>query len=419
MRSVRETISIAVLGLLALIGPALAPLPATASEVRPITLPIDPAYIDQVRWSDTWGAPRGGGRSHIGVDMLGSKMIPMVAVKDSVIAWGRFDNARGSILKLEDADGWQYQYIHFNNDTPGTDDKLATCTDTFSARICDAWNPSTKKFEHGFTVSEGEFIGFMGDGGNAEHTTPHLHFEIYKPTGSGVTPINPTPSVDAALQVVVSGPLVNPELVAPWSSFDELAEDLYQTTYGRSATPTERTLFAADIRQNGLWQSIAPRVGEFSAAGVIDRLYFAFFQRTADQEGLEYWLGVSGDGTDVNVIAENFALGNEFVNSYGDVEFGIFLDELYTNVLDRPSDEEGKAYWLSLLESGQLDRGSIVVQFTESLEMRNLTRNRSEITALTLLRYDRMPSKAEITAWKALRSDNELGAAIEFWYVGS
>ena len=383
-----------------------------------MTLPIDPAYVNQVRWSDTWGAPRGGGRSHIGVDLLGAKMIPVVAVKDSVIAWGRFDNDRGSILKLEDADGWQYQYIHFNNDTPGTDDKLGSCTDTFSARICGAWNSDTRKFDYGFTVTEGEFIGFMGDGGNAESTTPHIHFEVYKPSGSGVTPINPTPSMDAALQVVVSGPLVNPELVAPWESFDQLAEDIYQTTYGRSATPIERRLFAADVREKGLWPAIAPRVGEFSAAGVIDRLYFAFFQRRADQQGLEYWLGLSGDGTDVNVIAENFALGDEFTNAYGEVEFGVFLDELYSNVLDRPSDTEGKAYWLSLLESGQLDRGSIVVQFTESLEMRNLTRNRSEITALSLLRDNRMPTKPEIASWKSLRAENTLGAAIELWYQG-
>jgi hypothetical protein len=416
VRSFEKTVLAVALALLATVVPSIGLNPASADEVRPITLPIDPGHVEQVRWSDTWGASRGGGRSHIGVDMLGAKMIPLVAVKDSVIAWGRFDNARGSILKLEDSDGWQYQYIHFNNDTPGTDDKAGSCTDTFSARICGAWNRETERFEHGFTVSEGEFVGYMGDGGNAESTTPHLHFEVYKPFGSGVTPINPTPSVDAALQVVLSGPLVDPALVAPWASFDELVEDLYQTTYGRSATAQERADFATDIRRSGLWPAIAPRVGEFSAAGVVDRLYFAFFQRRADQEGLEYWLGISGGGTDVNVIAENFALGEEFLNAYGDSDFSLFLDALYTNVLNRPSDEEGKAYWLSFLESGELDRGSIVVQFTESLEMRNLTRNRSEITVLTLLRDDRMPTAEEITGWTSLRANRTLGASIELWY---
>lgn len=407
--------------IIALLAAVVSPIgvqAASADEVRPMTLPIDPAYVDQVRWTDTWGAPRSGGRSHIGVDMLGAKMVPLVAVKDSVIAWGRFDNDRGSILKLEDAEGWQYQYIHFNNDTPGTDDRLGACTDTFSARICEAWDDDTGRFDYGFTLSEGEFVGWMGDGGNAEGTTPHLHFEIYKPSGAGVTPINPTASVDAALRTVLSGPVVDPDMVAPWASFDELVADVYNTAYGRAASVRERDQFAADIREKGLWPAIAPRVGEFSAAGVIDRLYFAFFQRRADQAGLEYWLSISGGGTDVNVIAENFALGEEFLNAYGDADFNVFLDQLYTNVLERTSDVEGKAYWMGYLESGQLDRGSIVVQFTESLEMRNLTRNRSEITSLTLLRDDRMPTPAEITAWSTLRSQHSLGAAIELWYGG-
>jgi hypothetical protein len=415
VKSLRKSAFVPVVALLAAVVPPIGLNAASADEVRPITLPIDPAYVDQVNWTDTWGAPRGGGRTHIGVDMLGAKMIPLVAVKDSFISWGRFDNDRGSILKLEDSDGWQYQYIHFNNDTPGTDDKLGTCTDTFSARICDAWDGS--RFESGFTVSEGEFIGWMGDGGNAENTVAHLHFEIYKPSGLGVSPINPTPSVDAALQVVLSGPIVEPALVAPWASFDVLIEDVYETTYGRPASARERDQFASDIRTQGLWTALAPRVGEFSPAGIIDRLYFAFFLRNADQAGYEYWLGISGAGTDVNVIAENFALGEEFINAYGEKDFGVFLDQLYVDVLNRPSDDKGKAYWMSFLESGELDRGSIVVQFTESEEMRNLTRHRSEITALTMVRHDRMPSAGEISTWTSVRASLSLEAAIEQWYV--
>lgn len=353
--------------------------------------------------------------------MLGAKMIPLVAVKDSHISWGRFNNENGSILKLQDAQGWEYQYIHFNNDTPGTDDKAAACTDTFSERICSYWDPEGGwSGSGGFTetvwLTEGEFIGYMGDGGNAENTTPHLHFEIYKPTGQGVAPINPTPSVDAALRVAVSGPLVHADLVAPWSSYEALVNDLYQETYGRSPTSAEYSLFASDISDNGLWSALAPRVGEFSAAGTIDRLYLAYFLRHPDLDGFNYWIDVFGSGTDINDIAEYFALSDEFVNRYGDSDFGPFLDQLYIDVLGRPSDSQGREYWLGLLQSGELNRGQIVVQFTESEEMRGLTRYRSEITAITLLKDQRIPTDNEISNWSVMRASVPLDSALEQWY---
>ena len=31
----------------------------------------NPAYLDEVRWTDTWGAPRSGGRTHIGIVVPG------------------------------------------------------------------------------------------------------------------------------------------------------------------------------------------------------------------------------------------------------------------------------------------------------------------------------------------------------------
>jgi len=33
-------------------------------------------------------------------------------------------------------------------------------------------------------VQAGELIGWMGDSGNAESTSPHLHFELRDPAGS-------------------------------------------------------------------------------------------------------------------------------------------------------------------------------------------------------------------------------------------
>jgi len=46
------------------VGASLAPGagPVAAAEVRVITLPIQADQVTKVHWSDTYGAPRGGGR---------------------------------------------------------------------------------------------------------------------------------------------------------------------------------------------------------------------------------------------------------------------------------------------------------------------------------------------------------------------
>mgnify|MGYP000680693306 CR=1 FL=1 len=85
-RTSRHTPVIAVLAaVLAATLSTVSPAPVAAATVPDITVPIALDHLDQVRWTDTWGAPRSGGRSHVGVDMLGPKMTPMVAAADGVI----------------------------------------------------------------------------------------------------------------------------------------------------------------------------------------------------------------------------------------------------------------------------------------------------------------------------------------------
>ena len=90
----------AVFFVLATFTAVVVPVTPAQSQIYPITFPIASGYEDQVTWSDTYGAPRSGGRTHIGVDLLGPKMIPLVAANDGVVTWGRFDNSRGTICLL-------------------------------------------------------------------------------------------------------------------------------------------------------------------------------------------------------------------------------------------------------------------------------------------------------------------------------
>ncbi len=90
------------------------------------------------------------------------------------------------------------------------------------------------------------------------------------------------------------------------------------------------------------------------------RLYLAFFDREAEIGGANYWLGVSAQGNSIDAISSQFAISAEFENTYGSADNNRYLEILYQNVLGRQPDAAGFNYWLAFLDSGDLDRGSVV-----------------------------------------------------------
>lgn len=393
--------------------------PATASaetSVRRITLPIHRDSIDEVYWSDTFGAPRSGGRSHIGVDMLGPKMVPLVAVRAGIVTWGRFNNDRGSILRIRDDEGWEYQYIHLNNDSPGTDDGAATCTETFSARLCGVID-NDGDFVTRIRVSEGEIIGYIGDGGNAEWTASHVHFEVYRPSGYGTEAVNPTPIVNAARARIVNGSGSDEPPPSAEPAESGFADHLWFQLHGRYPSAGERSEFDSEVAANGVWSALAGEVDEHSTASMVDRLYLAFFLRYPDTEGIQYWIRTRASGYAMEDIAEWFADSDEYSTRYDGTTFDEFLDQLYVDVLDRTPDESGKVYWLDQLEEGDVTRGTIVVYFTESTEMKSISVRRSELVAVSLLRDGSVPTAADVAAWDALRGSRSTADALSHWYT--
>jgi len=150
--------------------------PADGPVYRKITFPVN----DTVNYTDTFGACRDRcTRRHEGQDLMGKKLMPLVAAVDGTVAWIHRDGSgiSGNMVSIRDARGWQYYYIHINNDTPGTDDGANPPEWAFAPGIV-----------AGASVSAGQLVGYMGDSGNAEWTSPHVHFEIHKPDGTVINP---------------------------------------------------------------------------------------------------------------------------------------------------------------------------------------------------------------------------------------
>ncbi|MCL1592853.1 MAG: M23 family metallopeptidase [Actinomycetia bacterium] len=144
------------------------PQPALAeNEEARFALATFPVDSSNVRFSDTWGASRSGGRRHSGTDIVSERGTPVVAVADGTIVKMGLHRLSGYYLVVEHKDGWISSYLHLNNDTVGTDDGEGG-----------PWTAFFPTLVEGQEVSAGDVIGYVGDSGNAENTTPNVHFEI-------------------------------------------------------------------------------------------------------------------------------------------------------------------------------------------------------------------------------------------------
>jgi murein DD-endopeptidase MepM/ murein hydrolase activator NlpD len=135
------------------------PTPSAASRV----CPVDGASS----FSDSWGAPRSGGRTHKGVDMSASRGTPLVAMETGGI-YRLSNSALGGIsVYLIGNSGDIYYYAHL-----------------------DAWADG---LAGGQRVAAGDLVGYVGTTGNSPSWLPHLHLG-WKPGNTDWA--NPYPMVN-------------------------------------------------------------------------------------------------------------------------------------------------------------------------------------------------------------------------------
>jgi murein DD-endopeptidase MepM/ murein hydrolase activator NlpD len=108
-----------------------------------------------VSFGDSFGAPRANipGGWHHGEDIFAPQGAPVLAVADGTIHTVGFIKLGGYRLWLRDDSGNEFYYAHLSAYTPLAID--------------------------GKRVEAGDVIGFVGDTGDAEGGSPHLHFEIH------------------------------------------------------------------------------------------------------------------------------------------------------------------------------------------------------------------------------------------------
>jgi len=149
-----------------LLRPVLRQLPRVVRLVRepaPLALPVPVEGVAPGELTDTWNAPREGGRRrHQGIDIFAPRDTQVLAATRGLVVRRGWNDLGGRRVAILGPGGRYHYYAHLE--------------EYGDAKLWD-W------------VEAGEIIGYVGDSGNAQGTPTHLHYGIYELTGA----VNPYP----------------------------------------------------------------------------------------------------------------------------------------------------------------------------------------------------------------------------------
>jgi murein DD-endopeptidase MepM/ murein hydrolase activator NlpD len=158
-----------------LASPTPAPRPASVATpevaTEPLLIPV--AGIAASQLSDTFGDARSGERRHEALDIAAPAGTPVIAAAGGTIEkLFRSDDGGNTVYVRSPDRGTLYYYAHLQAYAPG--------------------------LEEGEAVARGQRLGTVGSSGNADPSTPHLHFAVMRTDPDAewwkpATAINPYP----------------------------------------------------------------------------------------------------------------------------------------------------------------------------------------------------------------------------------
>jgi len=135
------------------------PTTPTAQKPAENAIPSSGGFVAPIHdeWHSSGGfdltARRPNGRvGHQGVDMRAPAGTPIYPLADGVVTGVGTDPLGGNVVNIQHANGVRSYYAHL----------------------------STVNTHKGDKVTTGTIIGAVGNTGNASHTHPHLHFQVWK-----------------------------------------------------------------------------------------------------------------------------------------------------------------------------------------------------------------------------------------------
>lgn len=130
-------------------------------EPEPAWLPVPVEGVAPSDLANTWGAPRGEGRSHEGIDIFAPRGTQVLSATPGIVVRRGWNRLGGRVISVLGPGGQYHYYAHLEE---------------YDVADVGDW------------VEAGEVLGYVGDSGNAAGTPTHLHYGIYEPGGGAINP---------------------------------------------------------------------------------------------------------------------------------------------------------------------------------------------------------------------------------------
>ncbi len=222
-------------------------------------------------------------------------------------------------------------------------------------------------------------------------------FDGERPIAPQSTTVGRHDTVDAALTVYKTDDS---------SDLIRFAHSLSALFLGEEGTPVEADILASRVTYEGRGNVVEELAHSDAWAGVfIDDLYRDVLGRSADAGGRSYWLGRLRDGTRTQDVGSYFYGSAEYVAAAGsNVDY---ITTLYRVLLDREPDQSGLDYWVDQLDSG-LQPPMITDGFYQSPESR-----RGRVTTLYERILGRDPDPDGLEFWSSsLLDEDDIALAV-------
>ena len=203
------------------------------------------------------------------------------------------------------------------------------------------------------------------------------------------------------------------------SEMIRFTRSLTELVLGTPASRVDADWLGAQVVYVGRSQVVENLAHSDAWAGtVVDDLYRDVLGRPADAAGRAYWVARQASGLRTQDLAAHFYASPEY-----DAESGgnqAYVRRLYRALLAREPDSNGLAYWTGRLEAGA-PPGSITAGFYQSIESR-----RARVRGLYTTILGRSPDVGGLEFWsdRLLRHDDialavQLASSAEYWRLAT
>lgn len=98
-----------------------------------------------------------------------------------------------------------------------------------------------------------------------------------------------------------------------------------------------------------------------ATASDLQQLYIGYFGRAADQAGLDFWVeAINNGGLSLADVRASFVQSTEYTAKYQGLTSEALVAQVYLNVLGRPAEAEGKAFWANAIDTGVITEDQLI-----------------------------------------------------------